>query len=303
EQADHDLGAVIRAAPDSDAAAMAGGLLAAAHARNGRMRQALGDLDHAASQTPTPEWKDSRERLEVLARYPGQAVAAGRYSRLRYTRKHDLLEVRFEVNGKPADFGLDTGASLSVISESRARALGISIHDATFGMSDIAGKKLPCRAGTAGELAAGKYRLRNVPFCVLPDNQPGFVADPESSPAFLGLPVIVAFGSVRWDTDGNFEIGVPSKRPNLRDSNICFDGSSLLVEAAVGRRKLSFILDTGNPTTMLFSSFADEIAALRPGTRRAKHEFQGLGEPAEVEATELRDLRFHIAGKDLALAS
>jgi hypothetical protein len=303
DQAGRDLGAVIHAAPDSDAAAMAGGLLAAAYARNGHIRQALANLDRAAGTQPSAEWKDSRDRLAVLARYPEQTVAARGYSRLRYTKKRDLIEVRFVINGKPADFGLDTGASLSVIAESRARALGLAIHDDTFGMSDIAGRKLPCHAATAAELTAGSFRLRNVPFCVLPDSQPGFVADPESAPAILGLPVIMAFGSVRWDSDGNLEIGVPSKRPKLQDSNICFDGSSLLVEAEVARRKLSFILDTGNPTTMLFSSFAEESPALRPGARRAKHEYQGLGEPAEVEATDVRDLHFRVGGKDLALAS
>jgi hypothetical protein len=300
-QADRDLGAVIRAAPDSDAATMAGGLLAAAYARNGRIHQALAQLDRGGAPPPNPEWKDSRDRLAVLARYPEQSVAARGFSRLRYTRKHRSLEVPMLVNGKPSEFILDTGASLSVIAETRARALGITIRDDAFSMADISGKKLPCRVGTAGELAAGSFRLRNVPFCVLPDNQPGFVADPESAPAILGLPVLMAFGTVRWDTAGNFEIGFPSRRPKLGDSNICFDGSSLLVEATVARRRLSFVLDTGNPTTMLFSSFSEDSPPA--AGKREKHAFQGLAEPSQVEATDLPDMHFQLAGRDLVLPS
>jgi hypothetical protein len=265
------------------------------------MRQALAELERAGGQSPSAEWKDSRDRLAVLARYPEQAVAARAYSRLHYTRNHDSIELPISVNGKEAQFDLDTGASLSVISDSRAHALGLTIHDETFSMADITGKKLTCRAATAGELAAGGFRLRNVPFCVLPDNQPGFAADPESTPAILGLPVLMAFGTVRWDAAGNFEIGFPSKHPRLQDSNICFDSSSLLVEATVARRRLSFILDTGNPTTMLFSSFSDDT--LPAGGTRAKHEFQGLGEPSHVDAAELHDLHFRLGGQDLVLAT
>jgi hypothetical protein len=263
------------------------------------MKQALAYLDRAGPTAPSPEWKDSRERLAVLARYPDQSVAARAYAGLSYTRRSGLLEVPFTVNGKAGDFILDTGASLSVVSESRARMLGITIHEDTFSMSDIAGKRLACHAGTAAELAAGSFRLRNVPFCVLPDNQPGFVADPEASPAILGLPVLMAFGTLRWDTAGNFEIGFPSKRPNLKDANICFDSSSLLVEATVARRRLSFALDTGNPTTMLFSSWGDETAG--PAGKRGKHEFQGLGEAIQVEAADVGPLQFGVSGRLLSL--
>jgi hypothetical protein len=240
--------------------------------------------------------------LGVLARFPEQSVAARGFSRLRYARKHESLEVGVMVNGKPGNFMLDTGASLSVIAESRARALGLTVHDDdTFSMADISGKKLPCRVGIAGDLTAGSFRLRNVPFCVLPDDQAGFVADPESAPAILGLPVLMAFGTVRWDAAGNFEIGFPSRRPKLEDSNICFDSSSLLVEATVARRRLSFVLDTGNPTTMLFSSFAEDSPPA--AVKREKRSFQGLAEASQVEATELHDLHFQLAGKDLALPS
>ena len=106
---------------------------------------------------PAAEWKDSRERLAVLARYPEMSVAARGYSRLRYQKKREMLVLGVSVNGKPADFTLDTGASLSVMAESRARSLGLTIHSDAFTMSDIAGKKLPCRVATAGEIAAGSF--------------------------------------------------------------------------------------------------------------------------------------------------
>jgi hypothetical protein len=298
QQAEQDLGAVMRSAPDSEAAGMAGGLLAAVYARNGRMKKALGYLDRTGGPTPSAEWKDSHDRLEVLARHPEQSVVARAYAKLRYTRKHDLLEVSLNVNGKPGDFILDTGASLSVISESRAKALGIVIHDDAFSMSDIAGKRLACRVGTAPELAAGDFRIRDVPFCVLPDSQPGFVADPESAPAILGLPVLMAFGTLRWDSAGNLEVGFPSRRAKLQDANLCFDSSSLLMEATVARRHFSFALDTGNPTTMLFSSWAEDAAST---AKRSRHNFQGLGDAIQVEAADMGEVRFLVGGKDLVL--
>jgi len=301
-QAESDFRTIINAAPDTETASVASNLLAAAYARNGKMRQALAELERHGGQPDNADWRDSHERLAALARAPEQSVAARGYSKLRYTKKRGVLVLRLAVNGKEGDFSLDSGAALSVISEGRAKEQGLTIRDEGFAMADIAGKKLPCRVGVAGELVAGAYRLRNVPFCVLPDNQPGFVADPESPAAILGLGVLLAFDTIRWDTAGNFEIGVPSRRPRLQDSNICFDSSSLLMEATVDGRKLSFVLDMGNPTTMLFPAFTEDLAADPPGmSDRALHEFQGLGESAEVEAAALPEVRFRVGGKELAM--
>ena len=129
----------------------------------------------------------------------------------------------------------------------------------------------------------------------------GFVADPESSPAILGLPVLMAFGTLRWDAAGNFEVGFPSRRARLQDANLCFDSSSLLLEATLGRRRLSFALDTGNPTTMLFSSWADESGLA--ARKRAKHEFQGLGEAVQIEAADAGEVPFGVSGKVFTLKS
>jgi hypothetical protein len=51
----------------------------------------------------------------------------------------------------------------------------------------------------------------------------------------------------------------------------------------------------------LFSSFSEDSP---PATgKREKHAFQGLAEPSQVEATDLPDMHFQLAGRDLVLPS
>jgi len=104
---------------------------------------------------------------------------------------------------------------------------------------DIGGNRLPCRLAIAGLLTAGAFRLRNVPFCVLADA-------PETARGILGLPVLVAFDTIRWTRGGSFEIGFPSVRKNIAQSNVCFDAGNLSVQVDLGRQRLAFDLDTGN---------------------------------------------------------
>ena len=307
-RAETELQAAIRAATEPEDAAEARALLAAMYARAGQDRQALAEIDGIIAQHLDVGEDDAlleaRSRVVALAQLPPPSVAAHGLSRLRYTRQDDKLAVPLLINGNAARFAMDTGAAISVIGESTARALAMDLRETRFEMTDAAGRKLPCRAALAGRLTVGRFELRNVAFCALPDGQPGFADVPPMERGLLGLPVLLAFGAMRWTADGVLEIGAPAARRDLAKSNLCLDGGIPVLEAAMGGNRLGLALDTGNPETFLFQEFgADFPNALKGADAAAEHDMQGLGESVTVESRTLPRLDLRVGGQAVSLQS
>lgn len=291
----HDFGraekeflAVIRAHPDSDEAFKAHAELAWMEQLSGHSQKAL---DQSVAEKPA--------LLEALAKFPEQAVTARVYSRVPYVRQEGEITIAAAVNGNMAQLQLDTGAGLSTISASQATSLGLTIHDDRFSMADVDGKEILCRVGLAGELSVGGFRVKNVPFCV---------ADqfPSQSHGILGLPVMLAFETIRWSRDGTFELGFPSGRIDTPRSNLCFENGGLVVNVDVNldssQKHLPFNFDTGNAHTFLYTEFGEDFAgAAKAAGEKDTFEIAGLGGRAEREAVELPDMRFGMAGLDSVL--
>lgn len=307
-KAEAELQAAIRTATEPEDAAAARGLLAAMYARAGEERRALAEIDAVIAQQsdddPDGALRDTRARVAALAQFPPQSVAARGLSRLPYARREDHLSIPFSMNGKTAQFGMDTGASISAVSESAARALGMEVRDQRFEMMDAAGQKLPCRVALAAEMAVGRFQLRNVAFCALPDDQPGFADVPEMERGLIGLPVLLAFGTMRWTGDGSLEIGTPPARRDLAKSNLCLDGGIPVLQADFGSSRLRLALDTGNPETFLFNEFAADFPdAVKAAAAAEGHELQGLGESITVASRKLPRLDLRVAGRAVSLES
>jgi predicted aspartyl protease len=301
-QAEKELLAVIQKDPDSDEATLAHVELAWLLERSGQARQAQEHAAQAAAGDPNGrDRKESLSMLEALARYPQQSTAARGYSRLPLAEGQDGLATTLSVNGRPMSFVVDTGAEISSISEAHAQSAGMTIRDDRFSIMDVAGKAVTCRLALADELTAGHFRLRNVPFCVL-RGDPSNAVSPDASPDLLGLPVLLAFETVRFKRGGSFEIGLPSARKNIAQSNVCFEDGGLVVQVDLGSRHLAFNLDTGNGQTFLYPDFAEDFAEVaKSAGAKQTYTVQGLGEAVDLDAVEVPRLQLGIAGVDAML--
>jgi|SRR5580700_477264 predicted aspartyl protease len=68
----------------------------------------------------------------------------------------------------------DTGAELSVLTESEAKRFGLREHQASVQVGDVNGTLVKRRIAVADELAIGSNLIKHVAFLVLPDDQPPF---------------------------------------------------------------------------------------------------------------------------------
>jgi hypothetical protein len=305
ETAEKKLQDVLRSDPHSEPALIAQLVLADVYRRTGRARQALEQVKQVQAMLPTGTPTSNGETphpLEVLAQYPEQSVERRGFSRLPLQRVADAPAIGVSVNGKTGQFGFDTGASVSFIYESQARSLGLKIHDDRFSLTDLAGGGISCRLGIANELVAGKFRLRDVPFCVLADLP---AAPPDAQLGSLGLPVLLAFETIRWTRDGRFEIGFPPARRRLRESNLCLMNDRLTVDAVLDSHRLPLDLDTGNTAaTFLGRDFTDDFTELaRTAGPKKKRPLGGLCNCIGLDSAELPNLEIRIGGLRAALHS
>lgn len=294
-EAENLLHGVIAAEPSSEDAYLAHDLLANLYQRNGMYRAALGELK--AEQRMRPEAKDVASVVplfELLGKSEDLRVLAHRHSLVPSADR--TLPVR--INGKHVSYGFDTGGGLSVMSESEARRVGLTLTKVSTKMGDSSGNGVSgFNIAMAKEISIAGVRLQNVAFLVFPDTNEPFVEMPpdEVNRGLIGLPVLVAIKTLRWHPNKDVELGFVSK-PSGEPQNMLFHGSNPIVQVVSGGKVLEFSLDTGAVDTDLNPQFAKELPKLVLSGQKETHTITGIGGVSSNESILLDSVGFQIGG-------
>ncbi len=186
---------------------------------------------------------------------------------------------------------------ISSMSESEARRLGLRIREVRGSMGVVTGGKTEFRTAVAEDLNVGHVRLKNVSFAVFRDDQEPWILLSPGERGLLGIPVLLAFGTLRWAQDGAVEIGSNSGRRNPRSTDLYFDEDHLVAGAEFQDSKLPLTLDTGAEDTYLYGAFAQRFADLlgQSGTRESR-EVRGVGHAEHFEAITVPELVLRVGG-------
>jgi predicted aspartyl protease len=297
---DKKLRAVFNSAPQSDEAVDAHRILASAYFTHGKYKKALAQVDAILTLRPhDSDASSGRPVIAVLAESPDQEFAGGRTT----------VELRdgglpFSINGVEATYWFDTGAELSVLSESEAKRFGLRIQSAAVKVGDLNGTQVSARITVADELSIGSGRLRQVAFLVLPDNQPPFDEQSPGARGLIGLPVLLALERFAWGADKKFEIGPKPSNKSVPHADLCFDGNHPVVQVRYDNRALAFALDTGASNTDLYPPFAAAFPELiRSAAKTDSYKMEGVGGAKYMEAATLESLKFSIGGFPVTLKS
>lgn len=295
---DKEFRIVFNSAPKSDEAVEAHRILAAAYFTHGKYKQALDQVDAILTLRPNDSDASSdRPVIAILAESPDQVIA----------ERHTTVELRdgglpFSINGVQATYWFDTGAELSVMTESEAKRFGLRIHPAPVKVGDVNGTQVDTRIAIADELSIGPVRLEHVAFLVLPDDQPPFNEQSSGSRGLIGIPVLLAFGRFAWGADKKFEIGPEPSNENLPHADLCFDGNHPVAQVRYDNRTLAFALDTGASNTDLYPPFAAAFTELiRSAVKTDSYKMEGVGGAKHMEAATLESLKFSIGGFPVTL--
>jgi hypothetical protein len=153
-------------------------------------------------------------------------------------------------NGVTSSWIVDTGAEISVVTVSNAKAMGVRMAKGSFTVgsttADVQGG-----IGIVPKLTIGTATVENVPVLVLPDAQLSIAGLP-TIPGILGLPVMTAFKRIAWlDGGATLALGeaaptVPAGAPKLYWHE---EGLGLAIKTAQGEQGAH--LDTGANRTDL----------------------------------------------------
>jgi predicted aspartyl protease len=291
---------VFNSAPRSDDAVEAHRTLGSAYLTHGEYKRALAQVDAILAVRPTDaDALSDRPVLAALADTTDQQIAG----------RHTAVQLEdgglpFSINGVHATYWFDTGAELSVLTESEAKRFGLRIHAASVQVGDVNGTQVNTQIAVADELSVGSVRLMHVAFLVLPDNQPPFNEQSPGSRGLIGIPVLLAFERFVWGADKSFKIGPESAHKNVPHAGLCFDGNHPVVQVAYENRPLAFVLDTGATNTDLYPPFASAFPDLiRSAIKTDSYKTEGVGGAKYMEAATLEAVKFSVGGFPAILKS
>ncbi|MGD1071527.1 MAG: retropepsin-like aspartic protease [Bryobacteraceae bacterium] len=299
-RAEEILHSVIASAPQSDEAYDAYEWLAHLYLRTGRYRRYIAVLEARWAAFPNKsELKNEQTATAGFRGLPDQSVGMRRPSTLHH--EPGSIFIPISINRVPATYFFDTGAWVNCMSESEARRLGLTIHDAEGGLNTATGVKVGFRTAVASEVTVGGIHLRNVSFAVLRDDQEPWSDLPAGRRGLIGIPIILGLRTLRWSEDGTVEVGMKPASRDTGASNLFFDDDHLVVAGEAGQRKIFATLDTGGETTDLYEGFARQFADLTATGRKDTTEVRGVGHAESFDSITLPELRLQLGRVDVAL--
>jgi predicted aspartyl protease len=276
--------------------------------RLGEIGEAASELAAALRLTPEAEAgradsENARAFLASLSGVAAQTVEFGPPAPIQARRNElGLWVVPVDINSQRSEWILDTGASLSTVTESEARRMGLAIREVHGYARGYTQAKNPARLAVAGEVGLGYARLRNVVFLVLADE--ALRISPLKYPihGILGLPALRALGCVDLSAKGELTLDCGAKPPQGRP-NFFFDGLAPIVQVLHLGHSLQMALDTGSRATVLYPSVRDALAQWEryqltsPGAAG----FAGGGGSVQVQASTVPSIQLEIQGRTLYL--
>lgn len=213
-----------------------------------------------------------------------------------------LIRVSVTINGKAQDAVIDTDASLSVLSESKAAALGVRVLEKQVTILTSTRPDLPMHLGIADELRFGDAVFSNVVFAVLPDSAVRFSQNYKMN-VVVGLPVLVALDRIEYAKDGGWGSLSYGPKPGVASpANMALSGLDPFVLVKAGGAQLRLAIDTAATNTTLNATALKDFPALGDGASRGWVYWEGGGGAAtDTKARTLYRLDLAVAERPFTL--
>ena len=189
----------------------------------------------------------------------GGAAAGERLSLPIEFGRPNLLRVPVRVNGRPAEeMVLDSGASLSLLTESAAARLGVTfVPGATAVAKGLHETEVPMRLGWVDSVRVGDLTLTDVPVGILPDGTLTFQTTSSRVFRLHGVLGVHLMKELDWRVEFADRL-LHARRLDRhvlrgsKDQNLFFRRMKPMVRASLNGQPWSlFLLDTGSEPSMI----------------------------------------------------
>jgi len=155
------------------------------------------------------------------------------------------------VNGIRLPWFIDTGAEISVVTDTTAEKLGVRIIDGFADSGTSTSNRVVGRLGMIDQITIGDATVRHLPVLVLPDAMLTITKD-YTIPAILGLPAFAALGRIAWlDGGSRLALGGLAPTPSGAKVRVYWDEAGIGLPIATSRGIRGAQFDSGASSTAL----------------------------------------------------
>lgn len=236
-----------------------------------------------------------------LQAIPPQRTQTSKDIRIHYKRDAaSLITLPVYFDNYSDDYVFDTGANLSVITESNARKANLERMADTFLVTAITGIKVKARVGVARAFKIGDIIVHNAVFMIFPDSTLSFAGGQYKIKGIIGFPIIEQMKEIRISQKGY--IDVPLKPGHLSSGNFGLDELTPVVNIGYKNTMHPFTFDTGAQTTFINEPFYTAYKADIESAGTAQDmEVGGAGGSISVKGYKVPQLVLSLNGKTAIL--
>jgi predicted aspartyl protease len=254
----------------------------------------------AKQQNLNSSCDEAREasRWALLSDAPVQTVtSSGEFTIQGKWDSIGLFQVPLTAGAYSGFWIVDSGANLTVISQSVAARMGVEVSGATGTADGWSGAPVSVHVGVIPELRLGSAIFRNVPVLVAADSDLTFTKLDYQIEGSLGLPELAALGRFTVYKDGRIRFGDGSKTPDgvRRPHNLFLEKFAPLISADFGLGDQLFTIDTGAMGTILSAEFYNESKPMNSG-ELLELELVGAGGTRVSPAYQMHDVLAKLGG-------
>ena len=265
--------------------------------------QMYDDIDKLFGSRMGEEIQDIHERRQIgllLKNVPVETARIdGDFTMLRSGTELEG-EYPISIGGKSFFAQLDTGASVSLLSESAARDWGVTILDGTVTLHGYGGGGFSAHPGFIPVLQIGNAELHNVVVFVTADKNLYIAEIKRQTHALLGFPVASALGRLTFARDGTLTVTAHPASTTSGAAMWIGDGSLLVALGTVpvingdkltgGTKERLFELDTGSGSTYFTDHYLAENRSRFSGEPSSVARLAGAGGIHEIPAYKTQRL-------------
>lgn len=175
------------------------------------------------TQDEIHDYNNTQKIWAALAGQPKQEVTINHRTAIKMSRDiAQLTNLPVTVDGKTIDFIFDTGANISVVMQTTAKAFGMKMLDASIEVGAITGLKVNSGLALCPEFSIEGITVKNAVFLVFPDEALAFSQINYQINGILGFPVIEALKQIEITKADEFIVPQQPGNDNLRNMALDF---------------------------------------------------------------------------------
>jgi hypothetical protein len=248
------------------------------------------------------ELKDDNVRYTFLENEMPVVLVKKADTKLKVVRDmagYTMLPVKAQ-NDSLVNFIFDTGANVSVVTESTARKLGIRfLPGSKIYVMGATGVRNESRIGIADMLTIGNIEIRNAEVVVFADSLFTFAGGVYKINGVVGFPIFSRFEEVQFSDTAVF---IP-RNPVLSggEPNMFIKSDDYILAIGYKGKKYPFFFDTGNDKTYFRKNFYEADSATLSLAKDTVFTFSGVGGTLSLKAKMPDKITISCAGKDFQI--